>query len=106
MSACGGGHLAVAQLLLDAGASVDAAADDGFTALMEARHVTGVRCRGATASVSQACTGGHVDLVALLLEHGASIAHATPSGRTAVIMASLHLGGEREIRKTEKADSA
>ena len=36
MSACSGGHLAVAQLLLDAGASVDAAADDGFTALMEA----------------------------------------------------------------------
>ena len=26
----------MAQLLLDAGASVDAAADDGFTALMEA----------------------------------------------------------------------
>ena len=30
------GHLLVSQLLLDAGASVDAAAADGFTALMEA----------------------------------------------------------------------
>ena len=56
--------------------------------------------RGATASVLQACTGGHVDLVALLLEHGASIAHATPSGRTAVIMASLPLGDERERHLT------
>ena len=39
----------------------------------------------------QACTGGHVELVALLLEHGASVGHATPIGRTAVIMASLQL---------------
>ena len=77
MSACSGGHLTVAQLLLDAGASVDAAAADGFTALMEA------------------CTAGRLELVDLLLEHGASISHATPSGRTAVILASLY--GHTEV---------
>ena len=59
MSACGGGHLAVAQLLLDAGASVGAAADDGFTALMEARHVTDVGYCGMAWSYSFCFAGLH-----------------------------------------------
>lgn len=67
----GGGHLPVAQLLLDAGASVDAAAEDGFTALMEA------------------CTYGHSALVELLLQHGACIAHAARDS-TALILAALY----------------
>ena len=70
MCAAEGGHVAVAQLLLQHGADV-AASNDGSTALM------------------YSALGGHVAVAQLLLEHGADVAAARNDGRTALMLAAL-----------------
>ena len=82
MCAAGGGHEAVAQLLLQHGADVTAAENDGSTALMCAaqggheavaqlllqhcwrQHGTALMC---------AAGGGHEAVAQLLLQHGADV---------------------------------
>jgi ankyrin repeat protein len=62
--------LARARVLLDAGATVDAADGDGNTALMEA------------------AVAGNAALVQLLLERGASVGRANNAGATALMLAA------------------
>ena len=59
----------MAQLLLQHGADVMAAAIDGSTALIFAAE------------------GGHVAVAQLLLQHGADVRVALPDGRTALMIA-------------------
>ena len=73
MSAALGGHEAVAQLLLQHGADVMAAANDGSTALIFAAE------------------GGHVAVAQLLLQHGADVRVALRDGRTALMIARANV---------------
>jgi len=63
------GHEAVAQLLLQHGADVAAARNDGVTALM------------------LAALGGQEEVAKMLLQHGADVKAAANNGATAVMFA-------------------
>ena len=67
--ACQEGHVAVARLLLDKGAEVDRAREDGATPLFAA------------------CSHGHVDAARLLLEKGADASRVTKKGTTPLSIA-------------------
>jgi ankyrin repeat protein len=75
--AAGSGDLAIVELLLAAGASVDRRSHDGSTALYEAS------------------AGGHLGVVRLLVESGADPSVRTNSGRGAWAAAERH--GHREV---------
>ena len=77
VSAALGGHEAVAQLLLQHGADVAAASNGGVTALMYAAQ------------------GGHEAVAQLLLQHGADAAAASNGGVTALMLAAL--GGHEAV---------
>jgi ankyrin repeat domain-containing protein 50 len=64
------GHLDVSRFLCDSGADVNAADDDGWTALM------------------WACAGGHLDFSRFLCESGADVNAAANYGWTALMSAS------------------
>jgi hypothetical protein len=99
------GHAAVAALLLEKGASVDAATKDGRTALMLAAgsgheavaahllekgvSVDAADQDGDTALI-WAAMNGHAAVAKLLLEKGASIDAANNDGDTAQIVAARH----------------
>ena len=70
------GHVGIAQLLLDAGAEVDA--------------VTPIRGdRGGESALHMACKHGHGDVVEVLIRSGgADIELATPTGKTPLLVAS------------------
>ena len=70
MSASHGGHLAVVNVLLAAGAEVDKMSFDGMTALMKASRL------------------GHVDIIKALLDNGANVNMVDKSGNTALMFAS------------------
>ena len=74
-----GNHEEVAKLLLDHGADVAAATNNGRTALM------------------LAAAGGHEAVTKLLLDHGADVATATKKGQTALIRAAF--GGHEAVTK-------
>ena len=110
--ACRGGHTETAQLLLEAGASVDQAKANGVTALHVAchfGHTEVVRLLlDAGAAVEQdsndgtclfiSCRQGHDKVVRLLLDAGASTSFADPvDGATPLHMACQmqHLGAAR-----------
>ena len=94
--ACGNGNLAIARMLLDAGAAVDAARWSGDTPLMAAVHAGNealVRLlveRGATVNVAEqrmgqtplmwAAAGGHTAIVRLLVERGADVGATSANG--------------------------
>jgi ankyrin repeat protein len=67
--ACREGHVLIATLLLDAGASIDFASRSGVTPL------------------HRAAVAGHVDLVDLLLQRGANVAARDQRGRDALLAA-------------------
>jgi ankyrin repeat protein len=69
MLACENGHRDVAELLLDRGADVGQARQDGGTALMSA------------------CQNGNGDVVELLLDRGADVGQAKQNGVTALLIA-------------------
>ena len=71
-SAAAGQHLEVAKLLLAAGAEVDAVQEGGFTPLMSAAQ------------------NGQVEMMSLLLDHGADRTKQTPDGRSAYSFADGH----------------
>jgi ankyrin repeat protein len=67
--ACRKGYHDVAELLLDRGADVGQADEDGWTALM------------------RACQNGHRDVAELLLDRGADVGQADEDGWTALMLA-------------------
>lgn len=71
--AASGGHELAAEILLDAGAQIDAADDHGYTALM------------------RAALGGHASTVALLLQRGADARKKSGSKETALDLAQQEL---------------
>jgi hypothetical protein len=75
--ACQNGHHDVVELLLDRGAGVGLALENGHTALMGA------------------CHGGHRDVAELLLDRGADVGQATQDGMTALMLACLK--GHRDV---------
>ena len=100
-------NASMAKLLLEQGADVAAAEDDGVTALILAaaggheavaqlllQHgadVTAANNNGATALI-RAAANGHEAVAQLLLQHGADVRAAMHDGRTALIRAAMHDG--------------
>ena len=101
------GHLSIVKMLLDRGANPNAATNKGNTPLMEAaaegrQDVAQVLLslpniklearseRGGTALVF-AASWGHLNLVKLLLDHGAEPAVVVNSGRTVLDLVAWHM---------------
>ncbi|KAA0163707.1 hypothetical protein FNF27_07908 [Cafeteria roenbergensis] len=97
------GHVDTMRLLLDRGASVDAADRDGKTPLLHAYHCSDVDTmrllldHGASVddadddkktALLHASEYGEVDIVRLLLDHGASVDAADYDGKTALLHAA------------------
>ena len=103
-------NASMAKLLLEQGADVRAAEDDGLTALMCAAHggheavaelllqhgadVAAARHDGFTA-LMRAAFGGHEAVAQLLLQHGADVAAARHNGLTALMLAAA--GGHEAV---------
>ncbi|KAK9823235.1 hypothetical protein WJX72_001257 [[Myrmecia] bisecta] len=100
-AAAEGGHTRIVQLLLRAGASVDATSDTGHTALRAATLLGDADCilalleAGADINLETArgtplvaaSTSGDCDTIKLLLSHGAAVDVETKSGTTALLVA-------------------
>ena len=98
------GHLELVRLLLDRGADTAVTDMHGWTPLMRAVHAGDVRMTRVLLSVGDnqagkagalgitplhlAAAGGDLELVSLLLEHGASAAVTSEDGRTPVDVAA------------------
>lgn len=104
--ACRSGHTEAAQLLLEAGASVDTAKDNGVTALHVACHFGHVDtaralcAAGASVNLDSndgtalfiACREGHAEVVSLLLDAAADVHFRDPTdGATPLHMACMML---------------
>ena len=99
----------MAKLLLEKGADVAAAQDDGFTALMSAaqgheavaklllQHGADVAAASndGTTALMCAAQGGHEAVAQLLLQHGADVAAASNDGTTALMCAAA--GGNEAV---------
>ena len=100
--ACWKGHVDAAQLLLDNGAEVDRAKENGFTPLFIAcqkGHVDAARLllekarrsigamKGGRTPLFAACWKGHVDVAQLLLDKGAEVDQADEDGFTPLFVA-------------------
>jgi len=104
MLASYGGFLETVQTLLDCGADVQQARDNGCTALMYACQnghadvaflllnrgvdVSQANADGSTALIA-ACKNGHADVAQLLLESGAIVGQAQRDGGTALMFACM-----------------
>ena len=103
MIAANGGDVEEVKRLLAAGAKVNVANNDGYTALMFAAlngvdtarlliekgaDVNVTNKRGYTALIAAALTG-HTDIARLLIEKGANVNAATEEGNTALMQAAL-----------------
>ena len=82
LSAAGTGCVAVAQLLLERGADVNARDHDGWTPLIKAAQA------------------GHTEMVQLLMDHGADMTIADSDGQTAWMLAAV--GGHNDIAEIFK----
>jgi hypothetical protein len=106
MAASQEGHLECARALLEAGADVAQARQDGFTALMVASSKGHLECMRALleagADVAQArqdgwtalmaaSKAGHLDCMRALLEAGADVMQLTPNGNCALTYACKSL---------------
>ena len=112
MVAAGAGHEAVAKLLLDHGADVAAADNNGATALMFAARdgheavakllldngadVAAAYSDGGTA-LMDAAAAGHEAVAILLLDHGANVAALSNLGRSGLMVAVT--GGHEAVAK-------
>jgi hypothetical protein len=105
MVACHHGNVDCVRALLEAGASVAQAMQDGTTALMHACQFGHMMCvrvllwagalveqatRAGITALMVACGEGHVECVRALLEAGAPVAQAMQDGTTALLLACVY----------------
>ena len=90
MLAISEGHSAIVKALLQAGADVDKAANDGYTALMEASQE------------------GHSDIVDLLLQAGAALAQVPedPEEGFGLLLSELHVVLKSAISLSSKGEKS
>uniref|UniRef100_A0A8C2S9N8 K Homology domain-containing protein n=1 Tax=Capra hircus TaxID=9925 RepID=A0A8C2S9N8_CAPHI len=110
LAACGG-HVELAALLIERGASLEEVNDEGYTPLMEAARegheemvalllgqgcvsntTAGANVHATTATgdtaLTYACENGHTDVADVLLQAGADLEHESEGGRTPLMKAA------------------